>query len=59
MATFVQLLTPQAESAATTPAASAVPKEEEIEPSWREKVEADIAELRAEMDRLKKALGEE
>ena len=33
-------------------------REEEIEPSWREKVEADIAALRAEIDALKAALGE-
>ena len=59
--TFVQLLTPQAEVSAA-PSAVDVPaprQEEEIEPSWREKVEADIAELRAELQRLKAALGED
>jgi len=56
--TFVQRLTPPSEA----PAGIAVPvlgeSETEIEPSWREKVESDIAELRAELDRLKAALGE-
>ena len=66
--TFVELLTgsdPDASSPAspsespplTHPAPAA--HQEEIEPSWREKGERDIADLRAEIDRLKAALGEE
>ena len=56
--TFLELLTPQVEMP-TFSAAPAPPKEEEIEPSWRERVESDIAELRAEIDQLKRALGED
>ncbi len=65
--TFIELLTEQAShgqgseapSPSPPPAPAAVRQEEEIEPSWREKVEKDIAELRAEIDRLKSALGED
>jgi uncharacterized protein YceH (UPF0502 family) len=55
--TFIQLLTPPpvAQEASGHPVQESVPK---IEPSWREKVESDIAELRAELERLKSALGE-
>ena len=56
-ATFVQLLTGATGSIAASDALPPAP-EEEIEPSWREKVGSDIAELRAELDRLKAALGE-
>ena len=55
--TFQQILTGdtgEEPQAAPTPPA----REVEIEPSWKEKVENDIAELRAEIDRLKTALGE-
>ncbi|MGI9244100.1 MAG: YceH family protein [Verrucomicrobiales bacterium] len=61
VATFVELLTPQLEGSAASagPAIPAVRESEvEIEPSWREKVETDIAELRSELDRLKASLGE-
>jgi uncharacterized protein YceH (UPF0502 family) len=57
-ATFVQLLTGDG-GLSVSPGHSAPQRGEEIEPSWREKVEADIAELRAEIHRLKTALGEE
>jgi uncharacterized protein YceH (UPF0502 family) len=59
--TFIQLLTPAGEQQADPPplatAAGASFTKEEIEPSWREKVESDIAELRAEIERLKSDLG--
>ena len=55
--TFIQLLTPP--PSPQVPAAYPERESErEIEPSWREKVESDIAELRAELQRLKAALGE-
>lgn len=55
--TVIQLLTPP--PAAQVPTAHLERESErEIEPSWREKVESDIAELRAELQRLKAALGE-
>ena len=58
--TFIQLLTECGESELSAPAMAAEKPApaEEIEPSWREKVENDIAELRAEIQRLKTALGE-
>ena len=57
VATFVQQITGPSGSIAAGGAPSPAPAEE-IEPSWRERVESDIAELRAELDRLKAALGE-
>lgn len=57
--TFIQLLTPPTERQSTAAAGVVGRGEDEIEPSWREKVEADIAALRADIDRLKAALGEE
>ena len=57
--TFIQLLTPyEPSSHAGSATPSAIREEEKIEPSWKEKVEAEIAELRAEINRLKTALGE-
>jgi len=64
--TFVELLTNDG-SVASAPTKAATPavREEQIEPSWRQKVESDIAELRAEsaelraeITRLKTALGD-
>ncbi|MFT4547186.1 MAG: hypothetical protein ACI9UA_003385 [Pseudoalteromonas tetraodonis] len=60
--TYIQLLTDPGETAtAAAPLATTTTPNarEEIEPSWREKVESDIAELRAEIRQLKEALGEE
>jgi uncharacterized protein YceH (UPF0502 family) len=62
LAAYIQLLTDPGETAtAAAPLATTTTPNarEEIEPSWREKVESDIAELRAEIRQLKEALGEE
>jgi len=56
--TFIELLTPRPEPARSESALRGATAEQEIEPSWRERVESDIAELRAELARLKAALGE-